>query len=100
MTKFKERSMKNKLGIVFIVVYIVCRDVCCGTDQPRIQLLNIDLFILNISRVYLRTNLPIKGKNVAVVFQGPIGTIIIFRQCVSHIFYKKAIRYHQKATFL
>ena len=23
-----------------------------------------------------------------------------FRQCVSHIFYKKAIRYHQKATFL
>ena len=32
--------------------------------------------------------------------QGPIGTIIIFRQCVSHIFYKKAIRYYQKATFL
>ena len=23
------------------------------------------------------------------VVQGPIGTIIIFRQCVSHIFYKK-----------
>ena len=31
--------------------------------------------------------------------QRPIGTIIIFRQCVSHIFYKKAIRYYQKPLF-
>ena len=33
-------------------------------------------------------------------FQGPIGTTIIFRQCVSHIVYKKTIQYNQKATFL
>ena len=38
MTEFKERFMKNKLEIVKIAVEIVCRDVCCGTDQPGSQL--------------------------------------------------------------
>ena len=37
MTKFKESSMKNILEIVKIAVKIVCRDVCCGTDQSRSQ---------------------------------------------------------------
>ena len=40
------------------------------------------------------------NRYVPAINQGPIGTIIIFRQCVSHIFYKKAIQYCQKATFL
>ena len=38
--------------------------------------------------------------NAEAESQGLVGTITIFRQCVSHIFYKKAIPYYQKATFL
>ena len=43
-----------------------------------------------------------RPRTKASAAQGPIGgTTIIFRQCVSHIFYKKkTIQYNQKATFL
>ena len=59
------------------------------------------LCILKVAKVLRKANdMRQKGNTTSITVQGPIGTIIIFRQCVSHIFYKKAVRYYQKATFL